>query len=364
MRWRGFDKGREGMLAKDKWLGVLQIIARHEGEVHSDTSSPIFAELQRYFPEDSWTGGSKDRSLFRDYAAAWVGTGALKPLGETNHRFELTSRGRAVVVNPQGLAEFFRDVLDNYTEVVLIDGTLLSWSPIEIIAAVLRAHLHIDVRELERYCSRLAVTYYPQLALIHPASEANNYRRFRTYLKVLENAGAIQLDSGVVSVVDPEYMESMSRPAVSWTADEVESDLHVAGLGVDERRRQERDTVIREGQTEFAQRLKTAYSGKCCVTGTTEIAVLEAAHILPYMGRHSNGVQNGLLLAVDIHRLFDKKVLGINPGSLTIELAERVEDRRYRSLQGSRISVPHRATERPSHLALTRRYEEFLQAGE
>ena len=41
--------------------------------------------------------------------------------------------------------------------------------------------------------------------------------------------------------------------------------------------------------------------------------VLEAAHISPYKGVHTNRVDNGLLLRSDIHTLFDLEQLTILP---------------------------------------------------
>lgn len=48
-----------------------------------------------------------------------------------------------------------------------------------------------------------------------------------------------------------------------------------------------------------------AYERRCAVTGCTVEAVLEAAHISPYRGDHTNDVTNGLLLRADIHTMFD-----------------------------------------------------------
>jgi putative restriction endonuclease len=42
------------------------------------------------------------------------------------------------------------------------------------------------------------------------------------------------------------------------------------------------------------------------VSGEAIDSVIEAAHITPYDGLKTNTLDNGLLLRVDIHRLFDK----------------------------------------------------------
>ncbi|MFE8886863.1 HNH endonuclease [Pseudarthrobacter enclensis] len=358
MRWQGFDKGREGVLARDKWFAILEIISRHEGEDHTDLRSPIFSELQQKFPRDSWTGEHGDRSFFRDYAAAWVGTGVLAPMVETGQRFELTARGRHLVGHPEQLEEYFRQVLDAYSESIEVNGRSLTWSPVEIISAVLRSRHQIDLSDLEYEAAKLATACYPELDLVS-ASAATNQRRFRSYLLVMQNAGAIQRYSRSVQVIDPEYLESMTRPRVSWTAD-VLDELDLVELNADDRRRSEREAVVREGQEQFSREVKSAYGNQCCVTLTAETGVLEAAHIVPYMGRHSNSVRNGLCLAVDIHRLFDKNLLGIRPDTLIVEFAESVFDQRYAPLEGRQLRLPISSALQPSREALARRYGQFM----
>lgn len=53
------------------------------------------------------------------------------------------------------------------------------------------------------------------------------------------------------------------------------------------------------------------YGAECCITGCTVDTLLEAAHIIPYRGDQTNDVTNGLLLRVDLHRLFDAHLLSM-----------------------------------------------------
>jgi putative restriction endonuclease len=62
----------------------------------------------------------------------------------------------------------------------------------------------------------------------------------------------------------------------------------------------------------FKIELLDAYERKCAISGETTIQVLEACHIHPYQNLLSNHVQNGLLLRIDLHRLFDKGLIMID----------------------------------------------------
>lgn len=63
---------------------------------------------------------------------------------------------------------------------------------------------------------------------------------------------------------------------------------------------------VRESQHKFRKVLDILYGNRCAVTGNSIRCVLEAAHILPHTSAKSNyDRRNGILLRVDIHRLFD-----------------------------------------------------------
>lgn len=71
----------------------------------------------------------------------------------------------------------------------------------------------------------------------------------------------------------------------------------------DARDRINRSIAIRRGQPALRSKLMEAYEGKCAVTACSVVDLLEAAHIRPYRGPHTNHIQNGLLLRADIHTL-------------------------------------------------------------
>lgn len=117
--------------------------------------------------------------------------------------------------------------------------------------------------------------------------------------------------------------------------------------------------VRRQGQGLFRKQLLRAYQSKCCMTGTSDVAVLDAAHITPYDGPSTSTVNNGLLLRTDLHTLFDLGLLGIEPTTFSIMVHESIEEPEYRALQGKRISMPETAGDNPSFENLTQKWKEF-----
>ncbi len=73
-----------------------------------------------------------------------------------------------------------------------------------------------------------------------------------------------------------------------------------------------RQITAKRGQKSFRDKLLKAYEYKCAVTGCDVVATLEACHIMPYNGDHTNHIQNGILLRSDIHVLFDLGLLTIS----------------------------------------------------
>jgi hypothetical protein len=104
----------------------------------------------------------------------------------------------------------------------------------------------------------------------------------------------------------------------------------------------------RLGQQAFRQKLLEAYGGRCAVTGTSEVSSLQAAHIVPYNGKKTNHVSNGILLRADIHNLFDMGLLYIEPASGFIVVSPRVRCPTYRALHGKKAAMPSNAHHAPS----------------
>ncbi|MEY9583330.1 HNH endonuclease [Sinorhizobium fredii] len=101
-------------------------------------------------------------------------------------------------------------------------------------------------------------------------------------------------------------------------------------------------TQTRPEQALFRQQLRDIYGDRCCISGTTLGAVLQAAHVVPHCegGRGINHHRNGMLLRSDIHLLFDALLLTVEPSTLEIRMAAAVKDNPdYRHLEGRRIET-------------------------
>ncbi len=94
----------------------------------------------------------------------------------------------------------------------------------------------------------------------------------------------------------------------------------------------------RLGQPEFRAQLLNLHGHRCQVTGCSQACLLEAAHIRPFRGERDHHPQNGLLLRTDIHTLFDRGLLWIEPRTRLIRIHESIRDEFYRSLAGKALN--------------------------
>jgi hypothetical protein len=150
-------------------------------------------------------------------------------------------------------------------------------------------------------------------------------------------------------------LDELSSAAATVAHPPIPDDLE----DVDARARITRDVVARQGQVRFRDTLIRAYSGRCAVTGCDSPYSLEAAHIRPYRGEHTNMVGNGLLLRADIHTLFDLGLLAINPATLTVVISDQLPGDHYKSLKGRPLNLPADPELRPSHARLAERWAWF-----
>ncbi|MGF6875087.1 HNH endonuclease [Paraburkholderia sp. MM5477-R1] len=157
-----------------------------------------------------------------------------------------------------------------------------------------------------------------------------------------------------------EVGEGKLRPRRVALPDSVELDtarISVASAGMfdpseDARRRVMAALVQREGQPKFRRSLLDEYSGECVITGCNVEALLEAAHIVPYRGVHTNDVTNGLLLRADLHKLFDLHMFRIDSRTHTVHLCDDLKDSEYGCYEGRRLRPPKSQENRPAEASL------------
>jgi putative restriction endonuclease len=101
------------------------------------------------------------------------------------------------------------------------------------------------------------------------------------------------------------------------SGEEPELPEEVLGVDIPEGHDTRREALVslklRRGQREFRRHLLNAYGVRCVVSQCSVGHVLEAAHIAPYRGPHTNRPENGLLLRADVHTLFDLSLLTVTP---------------------------------------------------
>jgi len=128
--------------------------------------------------------------------------------------------------------------------------------------------------------------------------------------------------------------------------------------GVDERERIERQIRARRGQKAFRDALRARYGDRCVVTGCGLLAIVEAAHISPYLGPKDNAPDNGLLLRADIHTLYDLDLVAIEPSTLQICVHPELPSE-YQLFVQQQLKTESAA--RPSESALLIRFDRFLK---
>lgn len=122
----------------------------------------------------------------------------------------------------------------------------------------------------------------------------------------------------------------------------------------------------RLGQQSFQAVVLGAYGQRCAVTGEKIRPVLQAAHIRPlsYGGEHR--LDNGLLLRSDVHTLFDRGYLGVDPKHrLLVSPRLRADFDNGEHLYqraGQPIRVPPRRIDRPNREFLEWHLDEVFLA--
>lgn len=95
----------------------------------------------------------------------------------------------------------------------------------------------------------------------------------------------------------------------------------------------------RKGQSKFRTDLMMAYNYRCCITGESTSETLQAAHIQEYISKESNNIQNGILLRIDLHMLFDAGLITLNE-NFEVCISPHLTSKNYTQYSGKKISLP------------------------
>ncbi|MGH8961543.1 MAG: HNH endonuclease [Jatrophihabitantaceae bacterium] len=122
----------------------------------------------------------------------------------------------------------------------------------------------------------------------------------------------------------------------------------------------------RLGQDAFVAVVQDAYRMRCAVTGAKIRPALQAAHIRPVARDGQHRVDNGLLLRADVHIMFDRGYLGVDPQTKALHVSARLRTtfgngEEFYAKAGTRIAVPERRVDRPNREFLEWHMDEVFQ---
>jgi hypothetical protein len=104
-----------------------------------------------------------------------------------------------------------------------------------------------------------------------------------------------------------------------------------------------RETQVRRDQAAFRKLVGDAYGWRCAITGDGDRCTLEAAHLHKRTWRLHNTVNDGILMRVDLHRLFDAEKLFIGPDRIVHVISCGRQE-----LEGLRIRLPRNRSDWPA----------------
>ena len=122
----------------------------------------------------------------------------------------------------------------------------------------------------------------------------------------------------------------------------------------------------RLGQRSFQAVVLNAYHRRCAITGTKIRPVLQAAHIRPVSAGGEHRLDNGLLLRSDVHTLFDRGYLGVDP-TYRLRVSPRLRDDfgngdRFYAQSGQLVALPEHRADRPQREFLEWHLDEVFRA--
>lgn len=138
-----------------------------------------------------------------------------------------------------------------------------------------------------------------------------------------------------------------------------------------ERQYAERTMKLRLHQPEFRGRIMMAYQERCAVCTLRHGKLLDAAHIIADNKPHGLPiVENGLSLCKIHHAAYDANLLGISPNydvSINRGLMEEIDGPMLRhglqEMDGRKLTLPPRRSDRPSRARLAERFDDYRAAG-
>lgn len=394
-KWRWLSvTPSEGLLKAPVFLGVLRVLAAHEGEPFSSDAvhqglAAIQVELEEVLRSRSRSltlARDQERNVIRNSGQYWRGTGLITQERGTIH---LTNLGRRVASGAITQVEFAALMVQQTelpnratyksAETAKWEQVALEIRPLQLILQVIdqlgRQHggmtaasmnndelikvviplagVKASVATIAEHVARyrrgqLDLSSWPDCA---PA--ANDKRLTYEFLVFLASFGVLRRcgagprrDEWRFYLDELFDVEASTAPAAASIFDgeasaqqAIEEVRHSPLPSIIERQRILASVIARPNQSQFRSGVIKASEGRCLITGETIPAVLEAAHIVPVKHKGADEWHNGICLRVDIHRLFDSGNLRIAPnGAITLSEAAKAS-LNYKSLP-TKVAIP------------------------
>lgn len=106
-----------------------------------------------------------------------------------------------------------------------------------------------------------------------------------------------------------------SSTYAGWFRDDFDI-VHLAERNERERLKRQRELAerwARKEQAKFRVDLLELFLGSCLISGCRSRDAIDAAHVLGVDGAGADTLDNGLIIRADLHRLFDRDLLAIEP---------------------------------------------------
>ncbi|HVV70699.1 MAG TPA: HNH endonuclease [Verrucomicrobiae bacterium] len=124
---------------------------------------------------------------------------------------------------------------------------------------------------------------------------------------------------------------------------------------LEERVRAFAKVILRPEQAAFREELRRRHGDQCQISGCRVMAVVNACHLLRAAEGGAEVAENGILLRLDLHVLFDANLIGIHPKTLRVHVHSSLRGTEYQDMKGTTV----RMKERPSARALAARWRAF-----
>lgn len=118
----------------------------------------------------------------------------------------------------------------------------------------------------------------------------------------------------------------------------------------------------------FKREIPKIYNYTCCISGmridaAANISMIDACHIIPFSTSHDDTITNGIALCPNLHRAFDRKLIGIDREYRVIiskAFKETDSDYMIARFDGKQILLPHEKKYWPDRYKLNQHREGLL----